>query len=391
MFVTSFKKYAVRPIIALLVGAFIVASLPLNISSVYASPGYQTETAPSTPNNSNSQPENENSLAQQILEGATPDEREELSEILAKIEQLEAETELAAENYNASRARLDRIREDMKTAQERYDLVSKAYELQKIELGKRLSDQYRNGGLSFFQILFESKTFSEALRNIQYLLQMSESDSRLLKQVSDDKKSLEDTLSQLARDEKDAISLEFELKARSIEIKERNRRQQQTLESQSARVQQLIGATRTTQAAEESALAAQIAMGRLSQVRVEPGSPVETALKYRGIKYVWAGESKKGFDCSGLVLYVFRQHGVNLPHHSGTQYGYGVPVTGSLLPGDVVFFGRPIHHVGIYIGGDYFVHAPRTGDVVKISKLSSMNNYVGARRYNWDKRIAPIQ
>jgi hypothetical protein len=61
-----------------------------------------------------------------------------------------------------------------------------------------------------------------------------------------------------------------------------------------------------------------------------------------------------------------------------------------LLPGDVVFFGSPIHHVGIYIGGGYVEHAPHTGDFVKISTLDSMDGYAGARRYPWTPRIGTI-
>lgn len=375
------------PVLALLLVAFIFTLVPLE---AFSSPGYQTETAPHTETNPNTQ-SSPNTIAQLLLDSATPEERVELEKVMAEIERLENETELASENYNASTARLERIRSDITTARERYELVSTAYEIQKKELGSRLADQYRSGGLRLLEILFSGQSFSESVQNLRYLLQMTESDSRLLRQVSDDKKQLEDTLNQLARDEKDAVSLEFELKARSIEVKERNARLTKSLEAQSSRIQQLIMATRSTEAAEESALALQISLGSLSSVQVVPGSPVETALAYRGIKYVWGGESPRGFDCSGLVLYVFNQHGVKLPHYSGSQFTYGVPVTDKLNPGDAVFFGRPIHHVGIYIGGDYYVHAPRTGDVVKISSLSRRKDYVGARRYNWEKRTEPIR
>jgi cell wall-associated NlpC family hydrolase len=114
-------------------------------------------------------------------------------------------------------------------------------------------------------------------------------------------------------------------------------------------------------------------------------------MAYRGIPYKWGGASKAGFDCSGLVLYVFAQHGVKLPHHSATQALSGQKVTGVLQPNDVVFFGSPIHHVGIYIGGGYYIHAPRTGDVVKISQLSGRRDLSAARRYNWDLRTGAIR
>ena len=111
---------------------------------------------------------------------------------------------------------------------------------------------------------------------------------------------------------------------------------------------------------------------------------VATAMKFLGVPYVWGGESPSGgFDCSGLVLYVYRQHGVSLPHHAATQFNYGTPVTRSQLqPGDIVFF-NGLGHNGIYIGDDKFIHAPHTGDVVKISSLNDSwytATWVGARR-----------
>ena len=106
------------------------------------------------------------------------------------------------------------------------------------------------------------------------------------------------------------------------------------------------------------------------------------ALKYLGIPYVFGGATPAGFDCSGLVMYVFAQLGIQLPHYAAAQYGFGVPVPrADLQPGDLVFFDA-LGHVGIYIGGNQFVHAPETGDVVKISSLTGWYaaNYVGARR-----------
>jgi cell wall-associated NlpC family hydrolase len=113
------------------------------------------------------------------------------------------------------------------------------------------------------------------------------------------------------------------------------------------------------------------------------GGVVGVAMRYLGTPYVWGGSSPGGFDCSGFVAYVFGQVGVSLPHYSGAQYGYGTAVPrDQLQPGDLVFFDG-LGHVGIYIGGGQFVHAPHTGDVVKISSLSESwyaSTYVGARR-----------
>ncbi|HUF01585.1 MAG TPA: C40 family peptidase, partial [Gaiellaceae bacterium] len=109
---------------------------------------------------------------------------------------------------------------------------------------------------------------------------------------------------------------------------------------------------------------------------------IAIAMQYLGVPYVWGGSSPAtGFDCSGFTSYVFAQIGVSLPHHAASQYNYGVPVSRyDLQPADLVFFSG-LGHMGMYIGGGQFVHAPHTGDVVKISSMSERwGSYVGARR-----------
>jgi cell wall-associated NlpC family hydrolase len=102
---------------------------------------------------------------------------------------------------------------------------------------------------------------------------------------------------------------------------------------------------------------------------------VAIAEQYLGIPYVYAGADPiTGFDCSGLTMYVYEQLGINLQHWTGYQIHEGTPVPRwALQPGDLVFFydeGGVPGHVGIYIGNGQFIHAPHTGDVVKISSLN---------------------
>jgi len=110
---------------------------------------------------------------------------------------------------------------------------------------------------------------------------------------------------------------------------------------------------------------------------------VRDAMRLQGTPYVWSGSTPAGFDCSGLTSYVYGKLGITLAHSTYAQWTSGPRVPRSdLRPGDLVFF-YGLGHVGIYIGGDQFVHAPHTGDVVKISSLDEAwyaSTFVGARR-----------
>jgi cell wall-associated NlpC family hydrolase len=106
------------------------------------------------------------------------------------------------------------------------------------------------------------------------------------------------------------------------------------------------------------------------------GAVVAYARAQLGERYVWAGDGPDTWDCSGLTMMAWRQAGVSLSHHSGTQYSQTRKVAISAArPGDLVFFGgsaSSIYHVGLYIGGGQMIHAPKPGDVVKVSSIYYM-------------------
>jgi cell wall-associated NlpC family hydrolase len=108
---------------------------------------------------------------------------------------------------------------------------------------------------------------------------------------------------------------------------------------------------------------------------------VSAAMSQRGKPYVWGAAGPDSYDCSGLTMWAWGQAGVSLPHQSAEQQAMLPAVDSSQLqPGDLVFFGSPAYHVGMYIGNGMFVQAPTSGDVVKVSSLGSMSDYSGAGR-----------
>jgi cell wall-associated NlpC family hydrolase len=139
-------------------------------------------------------------------------------------------------------------------------------------------------------------------------------------------------------------------------------------------------------------LVAQLAALQQAQDAPTTSARIKTVLQRAfallGTPYRWGGTSPdNGFDCSGLVGYVFRSIGIDLPRVSRAMANEGTPITdrNALTEGDLVFFGRRGHvdHVGIYIGDGKFLHAPRTGRDVTVSTLSDgywSQKYMEARR-----------
>jgi cell wall-associated NlpC family hydrolase len=111
------------------------------------------------------------------------------------------------------------------------------------------------------------------------------------------------------------------------------------------------------------------------------GTAVQAAMAQLGDSYVWGATGPSSFDCSGLTMYAWGKAGVSLSHSSKAQFGEGRRVSRSQLqPGDLVFFGSPISHVGMAIGNGRMVHAPRPGKPVKTDDIDYMSGYVGAVR-----------
>jgi peptidoglycan DL-endopeptidase CwlO len=105
---------------------------------------------------------------------------------------------------------------------------------------------------------------------------------------------------------------------------------------------------------------------------------IDIAQRYLGVPYVWGGESPSGFDCSGLLQFVYKQLGVNLPRVAADQARAGQPVASlaEARPGDLVAFGQPVDHIGIYAGNNLMVVAPKTGDVVKVQEIYRTPNAI---------------
>ncbi|MEA5075671.1 MAG: NlpC/P60 family protein [Coriobacteriia bacterium] len=382
-------------------GAALIALALLFASPALANPSTASTAtpAPSAPATASPAPASADSPIPEPTDAETAAFRAKLAEKQAELDELEAqldaldrELSIAAEEYNKAVVELEAITNRLETTKKDLANAELAFELQQDTLSERARDIYRNGELSSLDILLGAKSISDFVARVRYLYMMGESDASIVAALEAQRDLIAEAEKDAEADEQQARSLEFQLQARKIEVMLRIQEREELLASVQTELLELLDDQAAERQLAEAELLREVLTGaNRAGIVVEPGSPVETALAYHGVPYLWGGESPRGFDCSGLVMYVMRQHGVSLPHYSGAQFQLGERVAPSALqPGDVVFFGSPVYHVGMYVGAGYFIHAPRTGDFVKLSRLADRKDYAGARRYDWHYRTQPI-
>lgn len=313
----------------------------------------------------------------------------ELDKLTLELDELDRELSLATEAYNAAADRLESLRKRVKQSESDLAVAREAYRLQTEVLNRRASSMYRDGAFAALEILLDSDSFRDLVNRAQFINTIGMRDTDIVQALAAQAQVISEQVETLKDAETEAAAIEFELKARRLEVQHRLEERQAMLQAVQTDLLAMLDEEAARRRVEEDALFRSIMTGAdTAGIEVVPGTPVWTALHYHGVPYLWGGETPAGFDCSGLILYVFRQHGVNLPHYSGSQFLLGAKVSaGDLAPNDVVFFGSPIHHVGLYLGGGYYLHAPRTGDFVKISRLADRSDFAGARRYAWQPLV----
>lgn len=300
----------------------------------------------------------------------------------AQVDALDKQTEILSEDYNAAQERHRVLAEQEKAAAKKLNSTTKRTESLQKRLGSRAASMYRNGPLGFMDVLLGATDFEAFAQTWDFLRELNEEDARTVADLKVAKAEQAEARKQLEQRTKQAAAVSRKLAVRKKSIESKLADRKRVLSGLEAQVAAL-------DRAEERRLAAEAARassrpepdgGKFpSPTRAARSEVVSIAKRYLGAKYVWGAEGPNTFDCSGFTMFVYRQVGVQLPRVSRDQINAGQRVSrGDLQPGDLVFFGSPIHHVGIYVGGGQMIHSPRTGDVVKISPLHS--DYVGACR-----------
>jgi cell wall-associated NlpC family hydrolase len=333
--------------------------------------------------------------------------RAEAESVLAQIQEIDGQLSHAIESYNLANVKLDRIKGELKTNSKHLTIARTSLKAAERHLSERLVALYQGGGGGgTIEVILAAKSIDDLLNRIDAVDRVSDQDARVLREVKSFRAQVIERKGRLERAQKAQVqvvadkaaqrsSIEGQLAERqrllssikdqiaSLEAAERLRQQRLAAQAQAR-----FRATQQQQTPTEAAPEALVQSGSVEEA-IAPapdaryGGVVGIAMQYLGVPYVWGGASPSGFDCSGFAMYVFAQVGVSLPHHAATQYGMGTAVSkDQLQAGDLVFF-NGLGHMGIYIGGGQFIHAPHSGDVVKISSLSDSwyaRTWVGARR-----------
>ena len=292
-----------------------------------------------------------------------------------QVARLDQRAEVLTEKYNVARAALDTL--NIRLEQTRSDLERTQTQLDAAQAlrSARLVTMYKSDGYSLLDVLFNLKDLGEADTQLDYFRAIDAADQATVTRIAGMEKQIQQLSQQIDKDRAQALKQEMALRGQQAAIEDELAAREQLLTDLDARVKKLIA----QQAALDAATSARLAKAAGVDLATISGTPaqisvVKETMKYLGIPYVWAGATPSGgFDCSGLVLYVYAKFGLEFPHAATLQARMGTPVPMSQAqPADLVFFGTPAfyHHVGIYIGNGLFIEAPHTGDVVKVSVLA---------------------
>jgi len=306
-------------------------------------------------------------------------------QVLAQIQSIDASLEQVVEAYNASQIKLDGIKAEQQVNERRLEIARANYKRAQAFLQARLVALYTSHDESALEVLLGSSSLDDLLDRMDTVSRVSEQDTRIVGEVKSFRAEIKKREGELERARADQERVVAEQAAKKSTIESQLAERQRLLSSIKSEIERL----KQQEAAQQTQLESQ-ARSRLGGGASGGGNPVGhaggvvgIAMQYLGVPYVWGGASPGGFDCSGFTMYVFAQAGISLPHNAAMQYGMGSAVGREFLqPGDLVFF-NGLGHVGMYIGGNQMIHAPHTGDVVKISPLTGWyaSTYVGARRY----------
>jgi len=322
-------------------------------------------------------------LALTVALAAPAHAAQSLAEVQAKVQLLEEEATTAAEGAQEAKVKLIALTRTLNGIKAKAAVQGETLSALQKSLGTIAIEQYKAGGLGqSLELLFSSNP-TLYLSSAGALDAISRRKSAQLRKYEAAQQRLSATTMTVNDKLALVVAAEKKFKAQSAMAQEKLT-QAEALLSKLTKAERERLAKLAAEQEDADQADSQAAARALSGISGRAGVAIKYALKQIGDRYVFGAAGLVTWDCSGLTMRAYQAAGVSLPHSSAAQSRMGKKVSlNALKPGDLLFFGRPVSHVGMYIGGGKMVHAPRSGSRVKITTSGSLGRkpLVGARRF----------
>lgn len=347
--------------------------------------------------------------------------RSDLETAQARLHELESDFEIVVEEYDAARVRLASLSDRIEAAQAEVERLRSEIGSRRKSAVALASELYKNGGVtSALETVLGSASISDMESRVEYLKESENEQTKVFERLAVDEQALASTLRQLRaaraavattqqrlaqlkqtiesklvaqRDEIERLQAAIARAERLRELRERRAEQRAERRAEAAAEKLRATPTQPDQSTPESpetpppSPSSTPSSDTSSDSTPTPAASggaataVRVALAQVGKPYQWGAAGPSSFDCSGLTMYAWAAAGVSLPHSSAMQYSATTRVpTSALQAGDLLFYGSPIHHVAMYIGGGRMVEAPYSGSSVRVTSGVFRSDLVGAGR-----------
>jgi len=320
-------------------------------------------------------------LADNLLDA----KRARYARVRADIRRLDNRAEFLTEQYDHVVWQLGVLRKRMRIATHRLIVERAKLKYEQGILSELIIEQYKGGDPATIDLVLSASSLSQVTGGMDMKARLNAAVSETVEAINAARLAIAAERRAIAAAQVKARKDKREITIRRHQITRALRRRHRLVAKLGRQITVMTAADRIGQA--DLALEAQKWLtADMHLDAADPGQEMRDhvaldALQQIGVPYVWGGATPKGFDCSGLVMWLYAKYGVELPHFAASQFHMGPQITtAELRPGDLVFF-HDLGHVGMYIGNGWVVHAPHTGDFVRMAPFSMgwfQATYVGA-------------